>query len=75
MVLYRETASKRFYKEATEGSMTMVIENQSFDEERALYNSHGVTIRNCSFDGPADGESACKESSQLTVENCYSVLA
>lgn len=51
--------------------MTMIIENQSFDEERALYNSHGVTIRNCSFDGPADGESACKESSQLTAENCY----
>lgn len=48
-----------------------IIENQSFDMERALYGSQGVLVRNCSFDGPADGESALKESRHITVENCF----
>ena len=48
----------------------MIIENKTFDEERALYGSCGVTLRNCTFDGPADGESACKESSDVTVKDC-----
>jgi len=48
-----------------------IIEDQSFDQERALYGSHGLTIRRCSFDGPADGESACKECGDLTVEDCF----
>ena len=46
------------------------IENKTFDEERALYGSHGLTARNCTFDGPADGESAFKESSGIVVEHC-----
>ena len=49
----------------------MIIENKTFDEERALYGSRGVTLRNCTFDGPADGESACKESSDIVVENSF----
>lgn len=48
-----------------------MIENQTFDEERALYGSHELLIKNCSFDGPADGESAVKESSHIEVENCF----
>lgn len=28
-------------------------------------------IKNCSFDGPADGESAFKESSQIEVQRCF----
>lgn len=48
-----------------------IIKNKTFDEERALYGSHGVTAVNCSFDGPADGESAFKESSLIKAENCY----
>ncbi|MDE5763454.1 MAG: DUF3737 family protein [Ruminococcus sp.] len=48
-----------------------IIENQKFDEERALYGSHGVIVRNCSFDGPADGESALKESSDIEVYDCF----
>ncbi len=48
-----------------------IIENMTFDEERALYGSRDVTARNCSFDGPADGESAFKESRNITAENCY----
>lgn len=51
--------------------MKILIENQTFDEERALYGSRGVTVRNCSFDGPADGESAFKESREVRVENCF----
>lgn len=38
-----------------------VIENQTFDIERALYGSNGILVRNCSFDGPADGESALRK--------------
>lgn len=48
-----------------------VIENQTFDEERALYGSDGVLARQCRFDGPADGESAFKESSGVKVEQCF----
>lgn len=47
------------------------IENKTFDEERALYGSHGLTVRNCTFDGPADGESAFKECSDITAEHCF----
>jgi len=48
-----------------------LIENQCFDEERALYGSIGVKIKNCRFDGPADGESALKESQDVVAESCY----
>ncbi len=48
-----------------------IIENATFDEERALYGSRGVLVRNCRFDGPADGESAFKESSDIAAENCF----
>ncbi|MCM1126060.1 MAG: DUF3737 family protein [Lachnospiraceae bacterium] len=48
-----------------------VIENQTFDMERALYGSDGVIVKNCSFDGPADGESAFKEGRNIEAEHCY----
>lgn len=48
-----------------------VIENQTFDMERALYGSNGVVVRNCSFDGPADGESAFKEGQDIETEHCF----
>ncbi len=47
------------------------IENQTFDMERALYASSGIELKNCSFDGPADGESALKESKDIRVSNCF----
>lgn len=47
------------------------ISNQVFDEERALYASHGLTVDRCTFDGPADGESALKECSDITVKNSF----
>ena len=48
-----------------------IIENQTFDEERALYGSRELLVRNVSFDGPADGESALKESSDIQVEHAF----
>ena len=48
-----------------------IIENQIFDMERALYGSDGVRVRNCSFDGPADGESALKEGQNIEAEHCF----
>lgn len=48
-----------------------IMENKTFDMERALYGSDGVILKNCVFDGPADGESALKESRNVQVENCY----
>ena len=47
------------------------IEGRTFDEERALYGSSQVEAVNCRFDGPADGESAFKESSGIIARNCY----
>lgn len=46
------------------------IENQTFDEERALYGERCIELKGCTFDGPADGESALKESSDIRIENC-----
>lgn len=48
-----------------------IIENMTFGEERALYNSEDVILKNCAFDGAEDGESALKESRNIQVYNCY----
>ncbi len=48
-----------------------IIENQNFDEERALYGGHDITVRNCKIDGPADGESAFKECRSIIAEDCF----
>ncbi len=48
-----------------------IIENQIFDQERALYGCRDTSVRNCSFDGPADGESAFKECRNVQAVNCY----
>lgn len=47
-----------------------VISNQTFDEERALYNLTDSTVENCVFAGPADGESVLKESRNIIVKGC-----
>ncbi len=46
------------------------IKNQTYDEERALYNLTGTRVENCVFAGPADGESALKEARDVTVAGC-----
>lgn len=48
----------------------MRVENQIFDKEREFYGSSDVTAVNCKFEGPADGESAFKESRNVTVDGC-----
>ena len=48
-----------------------IIENKTFDMERALYGSNDILVRNCAFDGPADGESAMKEGANIRAESCY----
>ncbi len=48
-----------------------VYQDRSFDEERALYGSDGIQVLNCRFDGPADGESALKESKNIEVKDSY----
>lgn len=48
-----------------------LIENKQFDEERALYELRDITVKNCAFDGPADGESAFKECCDVSVEHCF----
>ncbi len=47
------------------------FENKKFDEERALYGSNGVILKNCAFDGPADGESALKECRNVEVYDTF----
>lgn len=48
-----------------------IIENKSFDEERALYGSRELAVKGCRFEGPADGESAFKECADIAAENCF----
>ena len=47
------------------------VKNQTFDEERALYGSQDLLVEDCSFDGPADGESALKESRNIQVVHSF----
>lgn len=48
-----------------------IINNQCYDEERALYGKENLCLVNCQFDGVADGESALKESNNILIEGCY----
>ena len=47
-----------------------IIENEIFDQERALYAVSDTEIINCTFAGPADGESALKECGNIKVTGC-----
>ena len=48
-----------------------IYKNETFDEERALFGSDGVEVVFCRFDGPADGESALKESRHIVVKDTF----
>ena len=48
-----------------------MIQNRTFDEERALYGINDILVRDCTFDGPADGESAFKEGRGIAVDHCF----
>ena len=45
--------------------------NKTYDSERALYGIHHAQVIDCNFDGSADGESALKETANLSVQNCF----
>jgi len=47
------------------------ITNKTFDEERTLYAAQDILVKNCAFDGPADGESAFKEGRNIAVDHCF----
>lgn len=47
-----------------------IIANKTFDEERALYALKDTKLINCTFAGPADGESALKEARDIAAVNC-----
>lgn len=48
-----------------------LIQNQNFDQERALYGSEKLQVVHCAFDGPADGESAFKECRDIQVSDSF----
>ncbi|MBD5632247.1 MAG: DUF3737 family protein [Clostridia bacterium] len=50
--------------------MKNIIQNKTLDEERALYGVCDTLIKNCTFAGETDGESALKECRNIGVENC-----
>lgn len=49
----------------------MIIENKTFDAERALYGTEDIEAVKCRFDGPADGESAFKECRRIKAKDCF----
>src|SRR5699024_11420254 len=59
------------YTDQQEANALKTIENQTFDMERALYGSRDVEVKNCRFDGPADGESAFKECDNVRADHCF----
>ncbi len=50
--------------------MRTIIENQHFDQERALYNLTHGDVNRCVFAGPADGESVLKEARDVCLTDC-----
>ncbi|MBR3714944.1 MAG: DUF3737 family protein [Clostridia bacterium] len=50
--------------------LDLVIENQKFPSERALYNLTSSLVRNCVFAGEEDGESALKECRDVKLDSC-----
>ncbi|MBP5160331.1 MAG: DUF3737 family protein [Lachnospiraceae bacterium] len=50
--------------------MNTTIKGNTYDEERALYGITDATVEDCHFEGPADGESALKETRNIKVKDC-----
>lgn len=54
--------------------MKKVIKDQTFDQERALYNLKDIKLLNVTFEGELDGESCLKESRNCEVLECMFAL-
>ena len=50
------------------------IQSKTFDAERSLYNLTHGDVTDCTFAGPADGESVLKEARDVTVTDCHFTL-
>ncbi|MCD7728571.1 MAG: DUF3737 family protein [Clostridia bacterium] len=50
------------------------IVNKNFSQERALYAAKGVILKNCTFSGEEDGESALKEAANIQAQDCTFAL-
>ena len=48
-----------------------IIENKNFPNERALYGVNEVELKNCTFQGEEDGESALKEARNISLKDCF----
>lgn len=46
------------------------IEHQTLDMERALYGRENLLVKNCRFEGEADGESPLKECRNIVIDTC-----
>ena len=51
-----------------------VVEGGTYDEERAFYGAVNYRVNDATFAGPADGESAFKETLNVTVNRCNFAL-
>lgn len=60
-----------FIIEEDKGRKMTTIIGETYDAERALYGSKDILLKECRFDGPADGESALKESEGIEAERCF----
>ncbi len=50
--------------------MNQKISHQTFDAERSLYHLTDTEVSDCTFAGPADGESVLKECDRIEIKNC-----
>ena len=50
-----------------------IIMNQTFDEERALYGSENISVKDCAFDGPADGEAHLRSAGMWRRSTAFSI--
>lgn len=52
----------------------VLYKNETHDGERAFYGIKDAKIEKCRFEGPADGESALKETGDLNIVDCDFLL-
>lgn len=52
-----------------------VIQNKTFDMERALYGSRNIKVQDCRFDGPADGRAPLRKAPMCGLSAAFSTCA